>query len=171
MNWAEEISTLVYVKQVLAECDQEGVWPHHLPAVAATAEQVAAVEIALGFPLDISYANFLRHANGWRGFYQTVDLFGTDDLLGSRRQSAAEALSLIDHGVIETQRVDFEDMVPIATSKVDRDLFVLLSSRSKRAGEILWFAGELIESFSSFGEFFLAMIDYNRAEVEHFKNV
>ncbi|MFL2443764.1 SMI1/KNR4 family protein, partial [Bacillus thuringiensis serovar israelensis] len=34
-----------------------------------------------------------------------------------------------------------------------------------RPGEIIWFAGEEIDRFENFDEYFLAMIDYNREEI------
>lgn len=170
MNWPQEIVKLVYVKQALAEVDTRKLWPHHLPAVAATAVQIEAAEAALGTELDSKYVDFLRHANGWRGFYQTVDLFGTDDLLGSERMLAAKGmLGAIDDGVISVTKNRREDLLPIAATPLDRDLFVLTSPHSAAPGEVLWLAGELIDRFTNFDEFFLAMVDYNRLEVSRFQ--
>jgi hypothetical protein len=35
------------------------------------------------------YADFLRHANGWRGFLQATNLFGTAELNGGGQMSHA----------------------------------------------------------------------------------
>lgn len=170
MNWPQEIVKLVYVKQALAEVDTRKLWPHHLPSVAATAEQIDAVEKALGMELDAKYAHFLRHADGWRGFFQTVDLFGTGDLLGSEKMLAAkEMLGAVDDGVLSATKNRREDLLPIAATTLDRDLFVLTLPSSAAPGEVLWLAGELIDKFPNFDEFFLAMVDYNRAEVTRFQ--
>ncbi|MEM5421233.1 SMI1/KNR4 family protein [Paraburkholderia ferrariae] len=170
MNWIQEIAKLAYIKQVLAEADQRKLWPHHLPAVAATPAQIEAVEAALGTRLDRNYAELLLHADGWRGFYQTVDLFGTADLLGSEKMSAArELLGAVDDDVISATRNRRNDLLPIAATTQDRDLFVLTLPKAEAPGEVLWLAGELIDRFTNVGEFFLAMMDYNRLEVARFQ--
>jgi hypothetical protein len=172
MKWTEEIAKLVYIKQVLADLDLKKLWPHHLPSVAATPAQIDAAEKALGYPLDSKYMQFLLHANGWRGFYQTVDLFGTDDLLGSARMGQAhELLHAIDDRAIAASGHRRSELQPIAATSVDRDIFFMTSSQGNNPGEVLWFAGELIDRFPNFEEFFLAMMDYNRAEVARFQSV
>ena len=170
MNWVQEIAKLIYVKQVLADVDSTKLWPHNLPSVAASADQIDAVEKTLGFSLDRKYADFLLHADGWCGFYQTVDLFGTSDLLGSQKMGAAmELVQAIDDDVLSAAGVQRGELQPIAATTVDRDLFVLTLPDSKTPGNVLWFAGELIDKFPDFEEFFLAMMDYNRAEVARFQ--
>lgn len=170
MNWEQEIAKLVYIKQVLSGYDHRKLWPHHLPAVAATREQIAAAENALGYPLVGGYGELLRHANGWRGFYQTIDLFSTEDIIGgARKANALEMFGAVDDGVIRECGIPREDLVPIAASMLDRHLFVMASPRSRLPGEVLWFAGELIDRFPTFEEFFLAMMDYNRSEIDYFK--
>ncbi|MBL2434413.1 SMI1/KNR4 family protein, partial [Klebsiella pneumoniae] len=52
----------------------------------------------------------------------------------------------------------------------DKDLFVLCLPNSSRSGEIIWFAGEEIDRFKNFDEYFLAMVDYNREEILALKN-
>ena len=39
------------------------------------------------------------------------------------------------------------------------DLFVLCLPNSRRPGEIIWFAGEKIDRFENFEEYFLAIVD------------
>ena len=57
------------------------------------------------------------------------------------------------------------DLLPIAATTADRDLFVMALRNDGQSTEVSWFAGELIDRFLSFEQFCLAMMDYNRAEV------
>ncbi len=79
-NWKGHISTMVAMKQKLMKQDVEQIWPHHFPEVGANEAEICLVEKKIGYKLDQKYRDFLRYANGWKGFYQTVDLFGTEQL-------------------------------------------------------------------------------------------
>jgi hypothetical protein len=81
-DWRPAIVRMVEIKQAIYEADTDGLWEYHLPKVAATEDEIAAVEARLGIRLDPQYREFLRYANGWPSFYQSVDLFGTEDLAG-----------------------------------------------------------------------------------------
>ncbi|MHA6194732.1 SMI1/KNR4 family protein [Pseudomonas wadenswilerensis] len=167
MNWPEEIVKLVIVKQALAEVDSASLFPFYLPGVAAGESSISAVEKNFEKALDSKYAGFLRYANGWRGFFQTVDLFGTDDLLGSEKMLAAqEMLTYIDDSVIFSAGFSRRELLPIAASASDKDLFVIAKPDSASPGEVLWLAGDLVDRFEDFDEFFLSMVDYNRADVD-----
>lgn len=95
----------------------------YISEVVETKDQIKSVEDKLGYTLDTSYRNFLRFANGWKAFYQTVDLFGTNELLDS----------------------------PIMKYAIEDDVI------------------KDIDRFSSFNEYYLEMIDYNRDEIEDLK--
>lgn len=167
LEWKKEIAVMVYVKQALADVDKTRLWPHHFPSVAASDEQIVEVARHLGFALDERYASFLRHANGWRGFYQTCDLFGTPELIGNDLMKYARVLlESIDPQVLTYSHVTRESLLPIATTRQDRDLFVLSTPAAERPGEVIWFAGEEIQRFNNFDEYFLAMADYNRTQVQ-----
>lgn len=88
-DWKSEIAKGVMIQQRIEELDREGLWDHHLPGVAAGEDEIAATEERIGFPLDPQYRRFLRFANGWRCFYQAVDLFGTPNLLGAPPMDSA----------------------------------------------------------------------------------
>lgn len=171
MNWPQEIAKLAFVKQALAEVDKNGVWPHHLPAVAAPQARLAEVEAYLGYRLDTKYVDFLRHADGWQGFYQSVDLFGSGDLMGGEKMHLACSLAeaIVDSVWVQAG-ISREDVLSIAATAVDRDIFLLGKPNTPVSGTVLWFAGEEIDRFENFDEFFLAMVDYNREEVNYFKS-
>jgi hypothetical protein len=161
-DWKKEIAAIVYIKQVLHDEDKFNLWPWHLPEIAATGEQLEEIEKHLGHDLDLRYRLFLQHANGWQGFYQDVDLFGTNDLLGGEKM--ARALMFLDtiDDVLRESNLSKDGLLPIAVSNTDIDFFVITRPNSIFPGMVIWFAGGEIERFSRFDEYFLAMADYNR---------
>ena len=163
-NWPKEIVVAQLVKQRVMELDVNGVWPHHLPEVAARGEELEAAEETLGHALDSRYRDFLLHANGWQGFMQAVDLFGTGDLVGGGRRDRALRLLRTLEPLKEICGFDGEDLLPIAVSRNDIDLFVSVRPGRDGAGSVLWFAGQVIDTFPNFDEYFLAMVDYCRHE-------
>ncbi|SEI94068.1 SMI1 / KNR4 family (SUKH-1) [Bhargavaea ginsengi] len=166
-DWKDQIAVMHLVKQELMKRDKDRLWPHHLPEVGATEEQMQEAEKALGFPLDPQYYEFLMHADGWKGFLQTVDLLGTRELMGSPLMDEALALlGAIEPDVLDDSGFSREQLLPIAAGTHDRDLFVIALPDSPAPDTVIWFAGEEIERFESFEEYFLAMVDYNREEVE-----
>ncbi|MFC4159348.1 SMI1/KNR4 family protein [Chitinimonas lacunae] len=166
MNWPEEIAILVFVKEELAKVDKKGWWSYHFPEVAASRTRLSELEKDLGCSLDPQYASFLLYADGWQGFYQTVDLFGCNELSGNKKmQQALELLRATEDGALEQAGITREDVIPIAATSCDKDIFLLAKPHTSIAGTVLWFAGEEIDRFENFDEFFLAMVDYNREEV------
>jgi hypothetical protein len=168
-DWKEAIAVAWLVKQALMEADKKKNWPCHLPEVAATEEQIQEAETVLGCPLDPRYREFLGYANGWPGFWHTADLFGTADFIGGPRKENAEfAIGMLDDAVLEKSKISRGDLLPISATKFDRDLFVIVRKGSTEAGVVIWFAGEEIERFATFDDYFLAMVDYNRLALQRF---
>lgn len=158
---------MVVIKQTIADLDKEGLWRYKLPGLAATEDDLRKVERHLGEPLDAEYKEFLKFAGGWPAFYQTVDLFGHQDLLGNMRFTHAQTmLEAVKRSVLDAAKVKHEQLLPIAASPVDRDLFVITRRAADKPGVVIWIAGTEIDRFPSFNEYFLAMMDYNRAEVQ-----
>lgn len=166
-EWQDHIVTMVYVKQELLKLDIEKIWPHHLPELAATEEMLSRTEEFLGFEIDRDYREFLRMANGWKGFLQTIDLFGTQELSGSPiMQYAQSLLGFVEDDVIASTGFTREELLPIAATPYDKDIFVMTRSTSNSPGIVIWLAGEEIDRYPNFTEYFLAMIDYNRMLIE-----
>ncbi len=82
-SWKDKIAVMFLVQNEIQRLDKSGIWKYYYPELAATEEQLAAVEAHLGHKLDKDYRDFLLCANGWKGFIQTINLFGTGDLMGS----------------------------------------------------------------------------------------
>jgi hypothetical protein len=171
MDWHSEIAKGVLVHQRLRELDTRGIWKYPLPAAPATGAEIAAAEQKLGYRLDERYRQFLQHANGWRSFFQDVDIFGTEDLTGGEVMDAAMAqLAAIDPGTFKDNvGVEMAAMLPVGASTRQPDMFLLGLPRSSVPGAVIWFAGYLIERFPSFDEFYLTMLDYNRRQITKFE--
>ena len=166
MDWKKEITIAHMVRQKIAEVDVAQIWLYPYPEVAATEKQVLELERKLEMSLSLDHKEFLLHANGWRSFYQAVDLFGIEELQsGSLHNRAQELLNSLGN-LKDICGFDVNEVLPIAVSTEDIDLFLITNQRSRQSGLVFWFAGQLIDHFSSFEEWFLAMVDYNRLEYQ-----
>ena len=171
VDWKREIAQLVYIKQVLSEADKAHLYPHHLPKVGASSAQVEKCEKYLGFRLNSEHSEFLVCANGWDGFIQATNLFGTEDFVGSERFKAAESLlDVYEYNVFLDAGFARDYLFPLAASELDGDVFAMVKPDCPGAGKVLWFAGYLIDQYLSFSEFFLSMMDYNRMGIEKLKS-
>jgi hypothetical protein len=154
----------------MMELDKRKIWPYHLPELAATNEQITKAEQHLGHLLDPRYKAFLKCANGWPAFYQSVDLFGVEDLNGGIKHECGEfQLGHLNDTVLDKSRIKRQELLPIGATSYDRDLFVITRPNAQMPGVVIWFAGEEIDRFFDFDEFFLAMVEYNRRELEDMK--
>jgi len=171
MDWRRRIVELVLVKQKLYEVDSEQLWEYRLPSIAATEEQLLAVEARIGEPLDPAYRAFLACAGGWSAFFQSVDLFGPEDLLGGPRfVHGTEMLGFLEDSVLASSGFRRDELLPIAASPVDTDVFAMARRSTSTPGLVIWFAGYEIDRFPTFDEFFAAMVDYNRSEIDHLRS-
>ena len=171
--WKDNIAVAFLVQEEIQRLDKLGIWQYYYPDLAATKEQLAAVEAHLGHGLDKDYRDFLLCANGWKGFTQTVNLFGTGDLMGSSLMDyALEMLDVMDDAYPFSESAGFSkaELLPIAATFEDRELHVMTRATSRQPGVVIWFSGQEIERYPDFKEYFLAMTDYNRLEIERLKN-
>lgn len=165
-DWKTEIAKTWLLKQAMMEADTKKIWTYHLPEVAAADLEIRDAEQCLGHSLDSRYKDFLKHANGWKGFVQTIDLFGTTGLInGPQKENGEFILSNIDDDVLNGCGVARNEIFPIAATMRHRDLFVITRPFSKLPGLVLWLAGEEIERYESFDDFFIAMQQYNRHDL------
>ncbi|WP_425396891.1 SMI1/KNR4 family protein [Aeoliella sp.] len=168
-DWRKQIALAHLVKERVAELDIQGLWPLHLPEIAATEDQIRAAEQNIGESIDPHYRSFLGYANGWRCLFQTIDLFGTNDLVsGDAYKKASQLLDSLKD-LRSVCGLDASEVLPIAVSQDSIDVMVIGRRSTSRPGEVFWVAGQLIDSFPGFDEFFLAMVDYNREEAKAFE--
>jgi hypothetical protein len=171
-DWKDRIAVMFLVQNEVQRLDKLGIWQYYYPELAATEEQLAVTEAYLGHSIDKNYRDFLLCANGWKCFTQSVNLFGTGDLMGSDLMDYAMTMLgiLDDENVLEASGFTKEELLPIAATFDDRELHVMTRTTSQQPGLVIWFSGEEIDRFPNFEEYFLAMTDYNRLEIEGFKN-
>lgn len=169
VNWKREIVIAHLIKQKTSELDVNRLWEYPFPEVAASEGSVIFVEQKIGFSLDKSHREFLLHADGWKSFWHAADILGTSDFLGGRLYDyATDLLKSLENlsAICGFQR---SELLPIAVSTNSIDLFAISTSNSHRPGVVFWFAGQLIEEFKNFEEWFLSMVDYNRFEYQQFE--
>jgi hypothetical protein len=170
-DWRADIVSMVRIKQAISEADAEGIWEFHLPRVAADAAALSSVEALLGVQLDPGYRSFLSYADGWPSFFQSVDLFGVADLAhGPRMDIAQELLTNLEPIALRASGLGGAQLIPIAATTVDLDLFVMPVTDGRQQPSVVWFAGYEIDRFETFHDFFLAMIEYNRRELTALEN-
>jgi len=165
--WPSLIVALVRIKERLAEVDG-GFWPFHLPELRASDSLLQSTESKLGFRFQDSYRDFLLHSNGWKGFFQTIDLLSCDELIGGEHQRyfwGAHAGLQPE----EWQRVglDQSKILPIGVTLEDRASFVLDFSNTGKQ-RFLWLGAEVVDEWGDFADFFRSMIEYNRLEIDSF---
>ena len=160
-DWRPPIVEMLVAKQALAAVDPAGIFPFRYPEVAATEESVVTAERALGIELDAEHRGFLRYADGWDCFYQSVTLLSTAELIrGPLHDAAVEAFDAAPEP-LEDLRREASTLLPIAASTVQADVFAMPIDNAVVGRAVFWFAeGELIDTFESFGAYFVSMIDY-----------
>ena len=165
-DWRPPIVEMVTAKQTLASWDPRELFPNHPPELAAAEESIRDAEQNLGVKFDEEHRGFLGFTVGWKCFYQSVTLFGSDDLVsGPLRDAALEAFEYAPE-LLEDMAWAPESLLPIAASSVQGDVFVMLIDNGMVGRQVLWLAeGELIDTFDTFGQYFVSMIDYTKRRI------
>jgi hypothetical protein len=143
IDWRAEIDRLAMVHQRVMDADSEGLWSVGLPRVGASPAQIADAEAAVQAEFDPAYKAVLQLADGWPGIFQNITLFGTREFLGSDEfHQARRALHEIEPQVWNRIGIDPSDLLVIAASSTDLDLFVVSRRPADReANGVLWLAG------------------------------
>ncbi|HEX4214181.1 MAG TPA: hypothetical protein VIA06_12760 [Candidatus Dormibacteraeota bacterium] len=166
-EWQARIVALVEIKEAMSSLDKERLWDYRLPEVAASPTLLARAEQALGRPFDTAHRRFLEAAGGWPAFWHTVDLMTPAQLVSSSHRERAEGLlRALDAEVLDGHGLEREQLQPVAVATDDTDLFLI--DRRTDPGPVLWFAGPLVDRFTEFDDFFVAMIEYHRRDLQEF---
>lgn len=154
---------MVLAKQELAALDSRGIFPHHAPELAGSEEAISAAELELGVIFDAEHRGFLSYADGWRCFDICVMLLGTSELVeGPLREAAFEAFAVAPEP-LEKLGLSAATVLPIAASLEQADVYLMPIIDGQASPAVHWIAeGEVIDSFSTFGQFFASMIAYTR---------
>lgn len=159
-DWKADIARVVYWKQIAAEHDRANALPWKLPRVGATPQAIDAAERTLGRRLPSQFREFLGFADGWQGFHISTDLFGTPDFVGRRDQVVMERPEVQDF--MSGASLRSHEVVAIGASDFDLDVFLLVADEARELpGGVLWFAGQEVDRYPSFHDFFAAMVNYN----------
>lgn len=164
-KWKERLVKLLMIRDELYKADKERLWKYYYPEVAAEMNEILLAQKRLKVKLSQDYIDFLLCANGWKCFYQLVDLFGTKDF-ETENMSRAKAFLNIELEYNKSLKNIKDYLFPIAVSQTDKDLFVMLLTEGSDYGQIIWFAGGENDRFSSFSDFFESMIEYNKEELK-----
>lgn len=167
-DWAELIGSSITLRQQLGELQPE-LSPFTAPHMAATDEQLLAVENRLGATLDKQHTDLLRHVNGWPLFFTYADLLGTDEIASGKLWSRAqELLDLFFSEAPIPQGIPARDeLVPVAVSELVTDVFVLWRTGPETHGgrPILWLAGEEVDRWANTREWLLSVNQYLRDDI------
>jgi hypothetical protein len=166
LDWKTEIGIAFLVRQKLFEVDNQRLWPFHYPEVAATEADLVEAESAIERKLDPHYREFLKYANGWKAFSHSVNLFGTKEFLGSTELTRANELLASVEPLEELCGIRRTDCLPIAVSMDSIDVFFIADENSTNPRRVFWVAGQVIEEYENFDEFFLGIVDLIRYDIE-----
>ena len=168
-DWKASIAKIVYWKQMIHDLDELEAFPWHFPRTAATGEQIARAEDHMKARFSKSYRDFLSLADGWEGFCITTNLFGTPEFLDGKADEVRGRLDVQDY--LLSVGISDSYVVPIGAAEFDTDVFLLISEESGGlAGEVIWIAGEEVDRFPDFRDFFEAMINYNARIAQNLAN-
>ena len=127
----------------------------------ADISEIERVQSTTRVSLDPLHLSFLRHANGWESFSGNIDLFSTNDFLGSPRfAQAQEWVKLMDRGVLGSYAKQRAKLFPIGKSSASTDLLLMVNEGGQLQPKVLWFANGLVEEFADFDEMFVSFKIY-----------
>lgn len=154
-TWPVDLGIAIGVQAQLEERDPEGLLEGTVPRPKASEEQISQLEESIGERLPESYREFLLHADGWPGFYFTLDLFGLVELNGGGKHRHAQTVleTYDEEDVLEDSDLTAADLLPVAAGQ-GNDLVVILREGRPKAGTVVWFDGEEYARFDSFADFF-----------------
>lgn len=110
--------------------------------------------------MDPEHRAFLSYANGWPDFHQVTDLLSLEGIRDLRKQILDSSSSDSADEELSEDVYQVTDLLPIAASGEDIDIFVMPIIDKQVQSEVIWLAGGEIDRYSSFVEFFASMIEY-----------
>jgi hypothetical protein len=160
-DWKLAIVTNFWQRQQAEIWWSGHVFPMGAPKVRASDEAIAQAERAANVKFPEDYKDFLRHADGWPGFCEDMDLFATADFLSG---DATRQLARHPSAVQFMNGLGFtpSDYVAVGGARQGLDVFLLTAAdSSKSPGEVIWYDDEQRDRWPSFSEFFSSMIAFN----------
>lgn len=174
VDWKLEIAMTFLTKKAVFERDRDSLYKFRYPHVCATEEEIKSAEMAIGARFPQSMRNFFLHADGWDGLaVGNADLFSTSDYMGTRRYKNAieEIYKLNREKVFDDICKNVSKLIPISSSEETIDMYILIISSDKNNGMILWYAGEIIDKYINFVEFYRSMRAYDERHLSKLQNL
>ncbi|WP_406274135.1 SMI1/KNR4 family protein [Nocardia sp. NBC_00881] len=166
LSWPDLLGLAIKAKLRLHTLSPETCWDT-LPEPKNSEEHIQQFEAERREPIPKAHRNFLLHADGWQGFYFTMDLFGLSELRGEGNgRAAAELLRHhADQQRFEHSSITADNIYPVAAGRGE-ELVVTVRSGA-HAGRVIWL-DEGIErtSYPNFKEFFAGVLALNQNRIE-----
>jgi len=149
-------------KEALAGIDS--IYPMTYPRLAATAEQVAAAEDRIGFPLDDLHRRLLMLADGWHRMSLTMHLLPAEALgAPGLWQDCHDHLKVFFSEVGDDVRFEqLHNVCPVGCNDQTDDIFLVRRDGPLTDGghEVIWFADDIVQVFSNVIDWMLSMKAY-----------
>ena len=165
IDWQTEIAVMGAIKKAMSDADVERIFEYHLPRVGATEDRLEFVESRLGHRLPAQFREFLGFGDGWPAFWHLADLFGTSELVGDAARQARDLMRFVEPGLAAIG-LSQEQVLTIMVNRTGIDVFVIELDTGTAPGAVHWIAGEEVQAFPDFHEFYLAALDYGRLDIE-----
>ncbi len=167
MDYKAAIGYLFLVQDRIQGVDVNGLFEYCYPKLAAPENDIIEWENRNNAFLPDQYKDFLMAANGWESVNQDKSLFGLNDLSLS---SDSKFVKLRDLSLDLISNYGAKEyLLPVGAAQYSNDLYLLvLDKDSPFYGEVIWTAGEEIDRYENFDEFFLSLIEYNKLTYKMF---
>ncbi|WP_332308189.1 SMI1/KNR4 family protein [Salinispora pacifica] len=167
LGWSALFAEMETAKLRLEANDREGLWRHESRRPPAAEERIAEIAAVMRCPLDLEYADFLRHSDGWPAILQDIDLFGVAEFGTAAFADAEELVRVVEGEVVIERGEGFSRLVPIGASRTGIDILVMPCVEGRnRPAAVIWLAGGVVERYGTFSDFFRGMIAENHAEAD-----
>lgn len=165
LDFKDAIGYLYLIREKTREKDTAGLFEYYCPKIKATENEIASWEDKFQLKLPEQYCRFLLSANGWNCVSQDINLLGIEDLTVLKTNKYVEARDFCVDNLKNTGNTDL--LLPIAVSNYTSDLFLMiLDEKCDFYGQVIWVAGEEIERYNNFEDYFLSLIEYNKYNYE-----
>jgi hypothetical protein len=170
-DWPARIVELARVKEHIARLDIDRIFPHTLPAVAATAAELDECETQTGLTLDPGHRSFLGAANGWPAFFETQDLLSIEQLAAGQHRDAFTAWMQSAPPQALAEGYSAATLLPIAVD-LEMPLFAAMPVVGGQvASRVLSLdPSGIIDDFESFEAYVDSTIAYTRLNLADFES-
>ena len=165
ISFKDAVGYLYIVREKIREVDTSGLFKYYCPNVKTTEVEINSWEKENQLFLPDVYKQFLLTANGWKCVSQDINLFRLEELTLSKSNKHIKNRDFSLQNL--TSNGNEECLLPIGASDYSCDQFLMiLDAECNCYGQVLWVAGEEIERYKDFAEFFLSLIQYNKYNYE-----